>query len=385
MSLARASSEVKTTATTVTSLTALLSATRLSSSYIASTPATASPSTTAAPTASSPSLAPRPLPSAASTSSTLFPATVPPSPSAAPPRSLPPSSLDVSFPRPPSAAPSWRLSDFDIGRPLGHGKFGHVYLAREKSTRFVCALKVLFKTQISTSGVENQLRREIEIQSHLRSPFILRLYGYFYDHTRIYLILEYAEGGELYKLLQQEKLFDEPTAAAYVRQLAQALLYLERKGVTHRDLKPENILLTKDRRGIKISDFGWAVVGSSDVRRRTLCGTLDYLSPEMVEQREHDSGVDKWAVGVMMYELLVGKPPFVTKTYQATYKRICRVDVVWPKGCTVGKEARDLVGRLLVKESKKRIGWKDVLEHPFLTKICEENQGGDGATTTKAD
>lgn len=97
---------------------------------------------------------------------------------------------------------SWELSDFDIGKPLGRGKFGNVYLAREKKSHYIVALKVLFKSQLSKAGVEHQLRREIEIQSHLRHKNILRLYGYFYDQSRVYLILEYAAKGELYKELR---------------------------------------------------------------------------------------------------------------------------------------------------------------------------------------
>ena len=96
----------------------------------------------------------------------------------------------------------WQLSDFDIGKPLGRGKFGNVYLAREKNSKYIVALKVLFKSQLQKAGVEHQLRREIEIQSHLRHTNILRLYGYFYDSTRVYLILEFAAKGELYKELQ---------------------------------------------------------------------------------------------------------------------------------------------------------------------------------------
>lgn len=93
----------------------------------------------------------------------------------------------------------WSLSNFDIGRPLGRGKFGHVYLAREKESHFIVALKILSKKQLIKSGVEHQLRREIEIQSHLKHPNVLRMYGFFWDLKKIYLILEYAPGGELYK------------------------------------------------------------------------------------------------------------------------------------------------------------------------------------------
>lgn len=108
---------------------------------------------------------------------------------------------------------TWSLEDFDIGKRLGRGKFGHVYLAREKNSKFIVALKVLFKVQLIKAQVEHQLRREIEIQSHLRHPNILRLFGYFYDSQRVFLILEYAAKGELYAELQAQKRFDEPRSA----------------------------------------------------------------------------------------------------------------------------------------------------------------------------
>jgi aurora kinase len=119
----------------------------------------------------------------------------------------------------------WTLQDFDIGKPLGRGKFGNVYLARERSSRYVVALKVLFKAQLQQSAVEHQLRREIEIQSHLRHPNILRLYGYFYDSSRVYLIIEYAALGELYKELQKRSTFGERRTATYIASLARALDY----------------------------------------------------------------------------------------------------------------------------------------------------------------
>lgn len=174
----------------------------------------------------------------------------------------------------------WQLSNFDIGRPLGRGKFGNVYLAREKDTKFVVALKVMFKKQIQVNNVEHQVRREIEIQSHLRHPNILRLYGYFHDATRIYLILEYAPKGALYKELQSHpnKRLDERRTAGYILSLADALNYLHERNVIHRDIKPENLLLGHNGE-LKIADFGWSVHEPNSART-TLCGTVDYLPPE---------------------------------------------------------------------------------------------------------
>lgn len=177
-------------------------------------------------------------------------------------------------------AGAWELSNFDIGRPLGRGKFGNVYLAREKDTKFVVALKVLFKKQIQRDNVEHQVRREIEIQSHLRHPNILRLYGFFHDPARIYLILEYAPKGALYKELhsQPNKRFDERRTAGYILSLADALIYLHERDVIHRDIKPENLLLGH-KGELKIADFGWSVHEPNSART-TLCGTVDYLPPE---------------------------------------------------------------------------------------------------------
>ena len=223
----------------------------------------------------------------------------------------------------------WELSDFEIGRPLGKGKFGTVFLAREKRTKYIVALKMLKKSQLLRAGVEHQLRREIEIQSHLRHKNILRMYGYFYDETRIYLILEYSTGGELYKLLTAKGCFSESYSAHLISDLSKALAYCHSKHIIHRDIKPENLLMGYNNE-IKIADFGWSIHAPSS-RRQTLCGTLDYLPPEMVEGKDHDETVDIWTLGILLYEFLVGSPPFETESHSATYKRITAVDLRFPK------------------------------------------------------
>jgi len=264
----------------------------------------------------------------------------------------------------------WQLTDFDIGKPLGQGKFGHVYLAREKNSKFICALKVLFKSQLQKSGVEHQLRREIEIQSHLRHPNILRLYGYFYDKNRVYLILEYAAKGELYKILNKEKRFDEKRAAIYINSMAQALKYCHSKHVIHRDIKPENLLVGLNGE-LKIADFGWSVHAPNS-RRQTLCGTLDYLPPEMVEVKDHDAAVDIWSLGVLCYEFLVGKPPFEAKAPKDTYKKISKVEIAFPP--YVSDDAKDLMLKLLVHDPQKRLSLDGVMQHRWIVKHMAAQQ-----------
>ncbi|XP_019492875.1 PREDICTED: aurora kinase A [Hipposideros armiger] len=266
----------------------------------------------------------------------------------------------------------WALEDFEIGRPLGKGKFGNVYLAREKQSKFILALKVLFKAQLEKAGVEHQLRREVEIQSHLRHPNILRLYGYFHDATRVYLILEYAPLGAVYRELQKLSRFDEQRTATYITELANALSYCHSKRVIHRDIKPENLLLGSAGE-LKIADFGWSVHAPSS-RRTTLCGTLDYLPPEMIEGRMHDEKVDLWSLGVLCYEFLVGKPPFEASTYQETYKRISRVEFTFPDFVPEG--ARDFISRLLKHNPSQRPTLKEVLEHPWIIANASKPSSG---------
>lgn len=259
----------------------------------------------------------------------------------------------------------WTIDDFEIGRPLGTGKFGRVYLAREKRSKFIVGLKVLSKNQLQKAGIETQLRREIEIQSNLRHPNIVRLYGYFFDQTRIYLIIEYAARGELFTLLRDQGRFSEEVAANYIVQMASAVDYCHSKHVIHRDIKPENILVGLDGE-LKIADFGWSVHAPSS-RRTTLCGTLDYLPPEMIEGDEHDHTVDIWSLGVLLYEFLVGEPPFETRTQRDTCRRIVNVDLRFPS--YVQADARDLIKRLLQRDPAKRMPLKDVRSHKWVVRV----------------
>ncbi|KAI0902406.1 kinase-like protein [Annulohypoxylon nitens] len=263
----------------------------------------------------------------------------------------------------------FHLGMFEIGRPLGKGKFGRVYLARERTSGFICALKVLHKSELQQGRVEKQVRREIEIQSNLRHPNILQLFGHFHDSKRVFLILEFAGKGELYKHLRKENRFPEWKASQYIAQMASALRYLHRKHVIHRDIKPENILMGIHGE-IKISDFGWSVHAPNS-RRQTMCGTLDYLPPEMLRPGSSDNfyneKVDLWSLGVLTYEFLVGEAPF-EDTPVMTQRRIAKADMSIPSW--VSPEARDLIKRLLVLDPEKRIPLEQVQSHPWITKHC---------------
>lgn len=260
-----------------------------------------------------------------------------------------------------------QLSDFEIGKVLGKGKLGKVYCVKHKASGLICAIKVMSKEDLKTLKLEKNFEREIEVQRDLHHPYISRLYNFFHDDTNVYLILEYAIHGELYQLLRKHRRFDDITASKYIYQVSRALAYLHSQGIIHRDIKPENILLASNDT-VKLSDFGWSVKSllKAQDRRLTICGTLDYLPPEMVESKGHDYAVDIWLLGILCYEFLVGKPPFEESDKTATYKRIARVDLKIPS--FVEEDAADLIQRLLQKDPRKRLSLNEVPLHPWIQK-----------------
>lgn len=265
--------------------------------------------------------------------------------------------LNVSPPKPLS------LDDFEIGKKLGKGKFGKVYCVRHKETGFICALKVMDKAEIVQYNLQKQFRREVEIQTSLNHPNLTKLYGHFHDEKRVYLLMEYLVYGELYKLLRSHGPFNDVIASRFVFQIADALNYLHDKQIIHRDLKPENILIGFNN-VIKLTDFGWSIINPRGVKRKTLCGTIDYLSPEMIRSREYDDKVDVWALGVLTYELIVGSPPFEEDTKELTYKRILKNDIKFPE--TVSHDVKDLISKLLKYNPSERISMRDVMKHPWI-------------------
>lgn len=261
----------------------------------------------------------------------------------------------------------WTLDRFEIGRLLGRGKFGQVWLAREKEKGFIVALKIIPIKEIQTVETARQIRREVEIHSNLKHPNILRMYGHFHDKDHIYLILEYAGKGEFFKFLSEKGgRFGEKEASLYIRQVILALIYMKECNVIHRDIKPENLLLGSDSQ-LKIADFGWAVY-NADKRRMTFCGTMEYLAPEMVNNDIHDSGIDLWCLGILTYEFLIGKTPFESKNrnMREAYKRINSLKYSIPE--TISSNASDFISKLLVLNPNDRMELAEALNHPFIVK-----------------
>ncbi|KAE9361384.1 hypothetical protein PF008_g1086 [Phytophthora fragariae] len=272
--------------------------------------------------------------------------------------------------QPPKA---WSLDDFEIGRELGTGKFGQVYLAREKNSRMVVALKVLVKEQLKAAGVAHQLRKEVEIHSRIRHENILPLYATFQDSTRVYLVLKYAGGGDLYKKMRSMpgRRFPERQAMLYTAQLVSALEACHNQHVIHRDIKPENLLLS-DEGTIQVADFGWSSANvTAATRRDTLCGTLDYLSPEMIRGEKYDESVDIWAIGIIMYELLVGKPPFEAPGQNETIELITEGQLHVPP--MVSLSAKDLITRILQKKPEKRLSMQEIKAHRWFTPLRQRS------------
>ncbi|KAI7855206.1 kinase-like domain-containing protein [Circinella umbellata] len=257
----------------------------------------------------------------------------------------------------------WCGNDFIVGKHLGSGRFGTVYIATEKSSDRVVALKFVNKNELQKANVIRFLKREIEIQSHLSHPNVLKLYGYFNDNEHICMVLENAPGGSLYDIAQKESPLPENKVAKYMIQVVAALRYIHHLGVIHRDIKPENILIG-ERGELKLADFGWAVHDRRP-RRRTFCGTLEYLPPEMIENKYHDEKVDIWALGIMCYELLVGTPPFEDVTsYVETYSRIIQTKYSFPNH--ISMNAQQFVKRILRHDPRQRPTLEVLKNHPWL-------------------
>eukprot|EP00735_Rhodelphis_limneticus_P014779 TRINITY_DN8860_c0_g1::TRINITY_DN8860_c0_g1_i1::g.19045::m.19045 TRINITY_DN8860_c0_g1::TRINITY_DN8860_c0_g1_i1::g.19045 ORF type:complete len:727 (-),score=139.60,sp/Q03042/KGP1_DROME/34.71/1e-107,Pkinase/PF00069.20/4.9e-68,cNMP_binding/PF00027.24/1.5e-20,cNMP_binding/PF00027.24/1.3e-15,cNMP_binding/PF00027.24/8.6e+03,Pkinase_Tyr/PF07714.12/2e+03,Pkinase_Tyr/PF07714.12/3.6e-34,Kinase-like/PF14531.1/9.2e-05,Vps53_N/PF04100.7/0.0044,Kdo/PF06293.9/4.2e+02,Kdo/PF06293.9/0.024,Cupin_2/PF07883.6/2.1e+ len=258
------------------------------------------------------------------------------------------------------------LKDLRVTKVLGTGMFGRVRLAREVKTQDVYALKVMEKLTIIQLDQVNHVRSEADIQKSLNSPFIVNLFATFQDKHSLYLLLEYVKGGDLFDDMQDKEKYPVTVSQFYAAEVLLALEYIHSEGIAYRDLKPENILLTS-KGHLKLADFGLAK--RVEDKAWTLCGTPEYVAPEILTGQGHNTSVDWWSYGVLIYEMLFGYPPFEGDNRVALYAQICRGDYEIPPEAT--PEAADLIKKLLVVDVTKRLGClagkaRDIKAHPFF-------------------
>lgn len=258
-----------------------------------------------------------------------------------------------------------KVYDGFIPVELGSGAFGHVYLVVNNFTKKKYALKVINKRKLlQTYGNCELVYNEIEIHSKLKHPNIIRLYNTSENDEEINILLEYAEHGSLFNLIQKENGFPESKAYEYFIQIVNAVYFLHQNNIIHRDIKPENILIGENNE-LKLCDFGWAKVLTME-NRHTFCGTMEYMAPEIVGSEKYDFGVDTWSLGILLYELLMGHSPFRAKKDKNIMLKIKLHDLSLDKN-KLSTECINLISGLLDPNPLNRLKIKDILVHPFVT------------------
>jgi len=255
--------------------------------------------------------------------------------------------------------------DFELLTVIGRGSFGKVMQVKHIKTGKVYAMKVMRKDAIIAKNQVTHTIDEKHVLQKIQHPFIVKLHYAFQTKDKLYMIMDYINGGELFFHLKQDTKFSESRVIFYAAEITSALIHLHSHGIIYRDLKPENILL--DSAGhIVITDFGLSKEifdGDTD----TFCGTPEYLSPEVLKGTGHSYPVDWWSLGTLIYEMLVGLPPFYSKSVNIMYQRILESPLRFPEG--MSEEAMDILDRLLEREPEERLCGPSIRDHPFFSSI----------------
>lgn len=271
-----------------------------------------------------------------------------------------------------------RLEDFELLKVLGRGSFGKVMQVRKKSDGKIYAMKILKKQAIIARNQVEHTRAERKILQSLQHPFLMTLRYAFQSADKLYFVLDYYRGGELFFHLKNQRRFSEEVARIYVAEIALALGHLHALNYVYRDLKPENILLDDDGH-VCLTDFGLSKDVEPTDQAHTFCGTPEYLAPEIVAQTGHNKSVDWWSLGILLYELTVGIPPFYSQNVNEMYRKIKHGVLRFPPFLT--DECKSLIVGLLHRDPTKRLGAAvppeeqteakkgdvhDILAHPFF-------------------
>eukprot|EP00033_Pygsuia_biforma_P001612 GCRY01001814.1.p1 GENE.GCRY01001814.1~~GCRY01001814.1.p1 ORF type:complete len:368 (-),score=36.94 GCRY01001814.1:608-1711(-) len=264
------------------------------------------------------------------------------------------------------------IEDFDLLNVIGKGSFGKVMQVKKKDTGKVYAMKVLKKEQLIARNQVQHTKAERCILQAIKHPFIVGLEYAFQTGDKLYMVMDYINGGELFFHLKKEGRFSEERVRFYVAEITLALGHLHKNGIIYRDLKPENILL--DNNGhVVLTDFGLSKdLQSMDGNTHTFCGTPEYLAPEVLKATGHGKAVDWWSLGTLMYEMLVGLPPFYSQNVQTMYRKILHDPLSFPPH--VSPLAQSLLKGLLARDPYKRTGGgegdaMELIHHPFFRGI----------------
>jgi len=247
----------------------------------------------------------------------------------------------------------WSFQDFDLRATVGTGTFGRVRVVKVKgsSDRTPLALKILKKSEVIRLKQVEHVKAERQILNMIEHPFIVNLLTTFQDEKRLFMLMEFVNGGELFSHLRKEGRLPNDHAAFYAAEIILAFAYLHEKHIVYRDLKPENLLIDTEGH-MKITDFGFAKVVED--RTWTLCGTPEYLAPEIIQSKGHGKAVDWWALGILMFEMLAGYPPFYDENPFGIYQKVLAGRIDFPRHFDV--KAKDLIKRLLTHDRAKRYG-----------------------------
>ncbi|KAG0551778.1 hypothetical protein BDA96_01G452300 [Sorghum bicolor] len=267
-----------------------------------------------------------------------------------------------------------RVGEYELLRPIGSGAYSQVWLGRHRARGTEVAVKEIAMERLSNK-LRESLLSEVDILRRIRHDNVIALHDSIKDHGRIYLILEYCRGGDLHAYLQRHRRVSEKVAKHFIRQLASGLQMLRDNNVVHRDLKPQNILLVENNENslLKIADFGFAKFLQPFALAETLCGSPLYMAPEVMQAQKYDAKADLWSVGVILYQLVTGIPPFNGDNQIQLLKNILRTrEIRFPSDCELSHGCIDLCRKLLRLNSVERLTVEEFVHHPFLSEHAPE-------------